>query len=319
MPYLHWETDRKRAHFAEWMATVNQNHEKKISEDNIKRKKVRIDRRRHFQKPEGFKMIKPPTTVRQQELADVVDDIATPKSPDKAEPMKGRPKYKELAQYLMNAAALFECMSNYRDQIFIEKYLNADPPLHPRRTLDQAYYWTLNNTEIRDRDQVVYRGTRATKQSFHSYDADHMEWKKHRKLVTDDNAPEEIDEGCNDCREKIRQVSRLVMVDQLWMWVLDATTVLTFFPRRYGANKHDISGVHKSIRMRIKSAPGDRIRSAFDLGLLIIEECCSTFFDRTKRPDPKQPQVIEQFAQAIADVVGSCFCAKQDRSLSDVH
>ena len=200
-----------------------------------------------------------------------------------------------LGQYLLDAAKLYESMTNYRDEQLLAKYLHRDPPLHPRRTLDQAYYGSLDNTESRDRDQVVYRATKSTGQKYHDFDPETKEWKQHRD--------HDIGDGCSHCRSKIRKVSRLVMVDQLWMWILDATTVLTFFPRRYGANKHDNSGVHKSIRKRLKSAPKNRIRSAFDLGLLIIEECSSTFFDRTKNPDPKQPQVIDQFAQAIADVV----------------
>jgi hypothetical protein len=54
--------------------------------------------------------------------------------------------------------------------------------LHLRRTLDQAYYSILKSTEARDRDQVVERYSRRT-------------W------------PEEGDH-------------RVLMVDNLWMWVL---------------------------------------------------------------------------------------------------
>ncbi|KAH8892695.1 hypothetical protein GQ53DRAFT_805688 [Thozetella sp. PMI_491] len=199
-----------------------------------------------------------------------------------------------LGQYLLDAARLYESMGNYRDKELMSKYLHADPPLHPRRTLDQAYYGSLENTEYRDGDQVVYRATRATAGSFHQYNPETKEWKEHKDR--------DLQDGCDHCRRNIRKVAKLVMVDQLWMWILDANTVLTFFPRRYGTNKHDISGVHKSIRTRLKAAPENRIRSAFDLGLLIIEECSGTFFDRTRNPDPKQPPVIDLFAEAIADV-----------------
>ena len=67
------------------------------------------------------------------------------------------------------------------DERLIRLYLNKDPPLHIRRTLDQSYYYTLENTDERDRDQVVYRHT-------------------------------------------IRMLGEeplLMMVDQLWMWVID--------------------------------------------------------------------------------------------------
>lgn len=67
-----------------------------------------------------------------------------------------------------------------RDERLIKEYIFKESPLHLRRTLDQSYYWKLENTTPRDQDQVVYRGT-------------------------------------ND-RFKHRQ---LVMVDQLWLWILD--------------------------------------------------------------------------------------------------
>lgn len=296
MPYLHWETDRKRIHFTEWMNQVSKDHEERFSSGNMERKRRRKEAREGLHKPEWFKELKQPLARnRKGGLIGVVGDLGY----RKAKEVKNK-----LGRYLLDAAALFEVMSNYRDQMFIQKYLNEEPPLHPRRTLDQAYYWTLDNTESRDRDQVVYRATRAMGQSFHRYDPENKIWQAHRRQSDKDR---DSGEGCRDCRDHVRKVSRLVMVDQLWLWILDANTVLTFFPKRYGANKHDVSGVHKSIRMRLKSAPKNRIRSAFDLGLLIIEECCSTFFDRTKTPDPKQPQVIDQFAQAIADMVSARF------------
>ncbi len=59
----------------------------------------------------------------------------------------------------------------------------SDSPLHIRRTLDQSYFLTLEDTTIRDRDQVVYRETTS--------------------------------------RTQLDYVARVVMVDQLWLWILD--------------------------------------------------------------------------------------------------
>jgi hypothetical protein len=45
-----------------------------------------------------------------------------------------------------------------RDELLVHAYLNVpnQPPLHPRRTLDQYYYHGIDTT-VRDTDQVVYR------------------------------------------------------------------------------------------------------------------------------------------------------------------
>ena len=42
------------------------------------------------------------------------------------------------------------------DDLLIEAYLNASPPLHARRTLDQFFYHGIDTSQ-RDQDQVVYR------------------------------------------------------------------------------------------------------------------------------------------------------------------
>ena len=296
MPYLHWETDRKRSQFTDWIGKVTKKFNDNQKEEDMKKRNTRIVQRKMLPIPQWLQHMKRGDKNRTPTWDDPLMYYDIPKRNLRVIRREGRViSENSLGQYLLDAAKLYESMTNYRDEQLLAKYLHRDPPLHPRRTLDQAYYGSLDNTESRDRDQVVYRATKSTGQKYHDFDPETKEWKQHRD--------HDIGDGCSHCRSKIRKVSRLVMVDQLWMWILDATTVLTFFPRRYGANKHDNSGVHKSIRKRLKSAPKNRIRSAFDLGLLIIEECSSTFFDRTKNPDPKQPQVIDQFAQAIADVV----------------
>jgi hypothetical protein len=66
----------------------------------------------------------------------------------------------------------------------IDTEKTREPALHIRRTLDQSYFLNLEDTSRRDRDQVVYRATR-------------LPWH------VPGNLP------------------RVVMVDQLWLWILD--------------------------------------------------------------------------------------------------
>jgi hypothetical protein len=201
-----------------------------------------------------------------------------------------------LGQFLIDAARLYEEMANYRDKKLLQKYLHNEVPLHPRRTLDQSYYWTLNTTKNRDRDQVVYRGTKSGK--FHGYNPETGRWPDHEEQGIS------LENGCDECRVNIRKISRVVMVDQLWMWILDEQTIITCFPKRYGANKQetDASSVHKCIRQRLQNTRQNHIRSVFDLALVIFDECSSTLFDRAKTRD-RQPQVMDAFSEAIGNLV----------------
>ncbi|RYP15968.1 hypothetical protein DL765_005408 [Monosporascus sp. GIB2] len=150
-----------------------------------------------------------------------------------------------------------EEMDYEADERLLREHVKADPPLHIRRTLDQYYFVTLEDTSQRDKDQVVYRGTRTG-------------------------------------------YTRVVMVDQLWLWILDDNTIITSFPRRWGRNKPDPSGVQKTLRERLETGK-EEIKSIYHLALIIIDQCSRVFFDRTK-PLDQRPEVMDLFASAIGNV-----------------
>ncbi|KAK0701938.1 hypothetical protein B0T26DRAFT_735298 [Lasiosphaeria miniovina] len=246
-----------------------------------------------------------------------------------------------LGQYLIDAARLYEGMSAFQDQQMVEKYLYRDPPFHPRRTLDQFRHPGLKRTKARDRSQVVYRGTsdmpafrhrlvRSMRESatipaerspagedvgrngpeHRDRDGEETTSGSRRGILGKQDKPDlrwrwtghwsgTDDKGCEHCASDIKKTPKLIMVDQLWMWVLDEKTVITAFPGRYG-NGYDrhLDGIHKSIRNRLRSA---RIWSAFDIALIILDECSTTFFSRTGI-DNSQPRVLDIFSEAIGRV-----------------
>ncbi|KAK0718984.1 hypothetical protein B0T21DRAFT_374543 [Apiosordaria backusii] len=342
MPYLHWDTDRMRNKMAK-MIDIESEQQRKRNEAAAYEKRQKRMKLREGLEPGAKRILhkddadqkdnttsqtgdhKPSTGPSQgvNDLADLMDRLVSiGRSKQKIEiDENGRLKINNpLGQYLIDAARLYEAISTYRDQRMLEKYLYNDPPLHPRRTLDQSYYWTLKSTKVRDRDQVVYRGTNMNLEFCHRLEPQQtlgesgvwsrVKGKLHKATGKEDPKPDlkwtdhwekTDDHGCEHCRSDIRKISQLVMVDQLWMWVLDERTIITSFPKRYGFNKQDLSGVHKSIRMRLKSARKNQVRSVYDLALIILDECCNTFFDRTKTED-SQPQVMDIFSESIGNV-----------------
>lgn len=83
------------------------------------------------------------------------------------------------------------------DAKLVFAYVHEARPLHVRRTLDQSYYYPLPDADVRKRDldQVLYRHT--------------------NKFM--------------DMKEK----SRILMVDQLWMWIVDEPGRTSESTRRY--------------------------------------------------------------------------------------
>jgi hypothetical protein len=235
MPYLHWETDRRRVRFDEIMRNITQSHLRKEKGKAKKRRPIptpkqisdgsnlsgepsqrgavngsaagsnlRAERPCHN---EDFRMISTPTELVTAEFVHGME--VHPKSKfSKSEIAKHftpgplRPAT-VLGKVFHRAAQLYEAMDYYQEQELLKEYLHHEPPFHPRRTLDQSYYWTLKTTKKRDRDQVVYRGT-APKKEFRR-DGTHVE------------------AGCEQCLADIPKVPRIIMVDQLWLWILNGS------------------------------------------------------------------------------------------------
>ncbi|KAI0415486.1 hypothetical protein F5X98DRAFT_388827 [Xylaria grammica] len=296
MPYLHWETSKKREYFASEMDKIMATHFKGKEEKEKKQRLERIKKEKsaHVENKES-KLQQNSTWAKEQKVDIPSNESSYGESSISRialDKMKWSPFKTEspLGKYLMAVSKLHEAMANYRDRMLLRKYLPENPPLHPRRTLDQAFYWTLRTTKQRDSDQVVFRGTTAKPEDFHGFDLKAGKWPEEHKT----QGP------CPKCTASIQKLSRVVMVDQLWMWILDKNTIITCFPKRYGANKNDASGIHKSIRSRVEEIGS--IHTVFELGLIILDECSKTFFDRTKTLD-RRPQAIDEFSKAIGNIM----------------
>jgi hypothetical protein len=183
----------------------------------------------------------------------------------------------------------------------IRAYLIHDPPLHPRRTLDQSYYHMLPSTSARDADQVVAR--RAIK-----------EYRKKWWNVGDESKGEER--------------HNVLMVDQLWLWFIKPTdesqdrsrygnppknvtlpTIITSFPSRKTAPSNDDREVERvrileDLQINAFKNPTDEdaptIRTPQDLVSRLLALCCRTL-DRHQNVKPLQ--FLQFFQSTIGDAV----------------
>jgi hypothetical protein len=145
MPYLHWETDRRRLKSAEILKRHSPAKWSPFSEVVGDATDPVIE-----------------TTMDRENSDGLLENITTRTRSRRSSSRptkithKSFQRQKLLGGLLLKAAALFEAMDGYADEKLIEKHLTRKPPLHPRRTLDQSYYWTLKDTCSRDRDQVTF-------------------------------------------------------------------------------------------------------------------------------------------------------------------
>ncbi|KAE8443266.1 hypothetical protein EG329_002054 [Mollisiaceae sp. DMI_Dod_QoI] len=150
------------------------------------------------------------------------------------------------------------------DEMLIRAHLaTSTVSLHVRRTLDQSFYHNID-TSSRDQDQVVYRYQLRTKGEG-EYDID----------------------------------PKLIMVDQLWMWVLGKDLIVTAFPQRWQQPKNDPLNVLDSIIEDINSKTRDPVKSVYDLAMVITNRCTGVF-DRHRMGD-EDYQFLDMFESSIGN------------------
>jgi hypothetical protein len=239
MPYLHWETDRSRHKFEDSMRNITEEHMREneqrgqrslyLSSSEVEERNQQASTSGSKEKLQSTVMsvefvepqkplihIRTPTEMVHARLQDEVKDHPTSKASKTTVVQaltKGILTRKTLlGKVLYRAAQLSEAMDCYQEEMLLKEFLHSNPPFHPRRTLDQSYYWTIQSTKKRDRDQVVFRGTAAKQKFIHS---------AHCKTKKDEPS-------CRQCRDDIRKVPRVIMVDQLWLWILNGSTLCIF-------------------------------------------------------------------------------------------
>jgi hypothetical protein len=193
MPYLHWETDKARSRSAKTIREAGRIGMSTLGEV--------VDQVRENEHPHSSR------TVNNGADLSLINADSVPPPPLYHSTKAHLSVRREALGRLLRWAALFaEDMDSILDEKLYFKHLHTDSPLHPRRTLDQSYYKTLKNTQQRDRDQVVYRSS-----ALRSHECV-------RKSSMD---------RCTECNEDVRNVPRIIMVDQLWLWILDESMIHT--------------------------------------------------------------------------------------------
>ncbi|KAI1349838.1 hypothetical protein F5Y01DRAFT_326838 [Xylaria sp. FL0043] len=146
--------------------------------------------------------------------------------------------------------------------------------LHIRRTLDQFYYMSIEDTNVRDANQVVQR----------------YAVKGLRKI-----GKEEV------------MSSKLIMVDQLWLWMLQnrektKNIVITSFPQAWPPDKEskaDTVDLKEQIDKYLHRKSREAIESVNQLTSVIIQECTRVFGPFKRQ---SEPGFSDMFDSSISDV-----------------
>ncbi|KAH8434138.1 uncharacterized protein LDX57_011776 [Aspergillus melleus] len=169
----------------------------------------------------------------------------------------------------------------------IWEFLGSEPPIHIRRTLDQYGYPNLRSTVARDDDQML--------------------WKRTKKLVDPNEELGQLSsfQETGDPPKPIMD-GKVLMVDQLWLWIVDPRTVVTFFPKQEATTAegklYEQANLFNSIYNELNGDLARRFETAGDLAALIVLHAVTVLLDRTLHHDL---QILRIFEESISILIES--------------
>ncbi|KAJ5823858.1 Mitochondrial substrate/solute carrier [Penicillium robsamsonii] len=184
-------------------------------------------------------------------------------------------------------------------------YLGCEPPVHFRRTLDQYGYPNLRSTIARDDDQML--------------------WKRTRR-------PARIDEQLEECLQSARddpdneemsefKDGKVLMVDQLWLWIVDQKTVVTFFPNQEANTSEEKlfeqSNLHSSIYNELNGDLSRHFETAGDLAALIMLHSVTVLLDKTLHHDLQVLRIFEESISILTESVTKSFKRFRNRGFTN--
>ncbi|KAL7625819.1 hypothetical protein AAE478_005042 [Parahypoxylon ruwenzoriense] len=195
----------------------------------------------------------------------------------------------------------------------IWEYIGHDPPLNTRRTLDQYGYPALQDTYSRDDDQMLYKLTKERIAIPFQRKRDMYHIGNGREPLSaispgsrlmsavDTLTKTEItsctDEDDSELEDDIIDGNAL-MVDQLWLWAVDTTTLMTFFPKR---ESHPTEGplfqqadLRNSVYNELNGDLSGRCENALDLAAFVTLHAVTVLLDRTSHPDLEVFRIFEE-------------------------
>ncbi|KAL4810824.1 hypothetical protein BDV18DRAFT_155437 [Aspergillus unguis] len=243
MPYMHWETQQKQTVMEHFLLCKYAQESKLPLLEELET--VTNSLLNKFKRNDGISLLPSDFDTQVVALLGAVEDCMN--NPSSAAACDGLlERMKEHCEYTSRCDPDIDLLHAYASNE------SGGHPVHPRRTLDQSFYYSLSSTAQRNQDQVVSRHGQSESKS--------------RPIV--------------------------LMVDQLWLWKLDNVVVTCFPQRReFSRNDPDRFGATDVLESILASLKEDEEEeeepidvSEFDGGLQtrqliarIISECVACF------------------------------------------
>lgn len=101
--------------------------------------------------------------------------------------------------------------------------------------------------------------------------------------------------------------SETIMVDQVWLRIVDRKMVITSFPQRYGREAGDPHSLYRRVRKRLEIEVQDVEVTTFDIAVVVLDECISSFFQQPEADMEAVPFGIVSVNKRLQELVSQQF------------
>ena len=176
--------------------------------------------------------------------------------------------------------------------------LTSDRPVHCRRTLDQYGYPSLRNTSVRDADQILYKRTKSDADTQQPKESS-MKAKQRLQTRRAAAARQFLVPDSEDA------VAKVLMVDQLWLWIVDNKTVITFFaPKEKEENDGGLwkeGDLRSEIYQDINGDYANQCEDPFDFAALAVFHAVKALLDRTNDRNLQVFRIFEEYISILTE------------------
>jgi hypothetical protein len=103
----------------------------------------------------------------------------------------------------------------------------------------------------------------------------------------------------------------VLMVDQLWLWIVDSKTVVTFFPNQEATTSEgklfEQSNLHSSIYNELNGDLARKFETAGDLAALIMLHAVTVLLDKTLHHNLQVLRIFEESISILVSCLNVCF------------
>lgn len=190
----------------------------------------------------------------------------------------------------------------------IWQYLTSDRPIHCRRTLDQYGNPNLRTTSYRDHNQTLYKRTKvgAYEQLIREPPVKQRQWSStgRRSVAASIAVDDEDGDGDGDAAF-IDERAKVLMVDQLWLWVLDNHTVVTFFASK--EKEQNDNGIWREADLRseihqdINGDYANQCSDPYDFAALVVFHAIKGLLERTTDRNLQVLRIFDEYISILTE------------------